>query len=424
MRAQDPSCRGGCLLPRIELGRKWPRGNAMQLQPLPSLLAALVVLLVGTLLNRRIGPLARYNIPDPVTGGLLFALLASVVLVSSGFRLNIDQTIKPVLLLLFFAGVGMGADLRLLKRGGKALAMFLLVLFPYILVQNAVGIAGTWLLDLHPIFGLVSGSITLVGGHGTGAAYAERFADINNLQSVMDLSMTVATVGLVLGGIIAGPVAQHLIARYGLRSEAAQVAAAEGDRVEAGEITTVGVIGALAGMLLAVLVGNWLADKFAGGSITIPAFLWCMLLGVAIRNLGPFLRLRFDDRASELMSGVCLSLFLVMTMMALNLVEVVLAAGPLLLILLLQVVFIVLFAVFVCFRFMGKDYEAAVTSAAFIGFCMGSTATAMANMQAITARYGPAPQSYLIVPLAGAFFVDLMNAFLLTLILALPFMGG
>jgi len=396
----------------------------MRLDPLLSLLAALLVLLVGTLLNRRISLLARYNIPDPITGGLLFAAVASAIAAGSGWKLTIDQTLKPLLLLLFFAGVGMGADLRQLGRGGRALAIFLVVLFPYILVQNAVGIAGAWGLDLHPIFGLVAGSITLVGGHGTGAAYAERFADVHNLQSIMDLSMTVATLGLIIGGIIAGPVAQYLIAREGLRSEAAQDAVAEGDRVEPGRITTVGVVGALAGMLAAVLAGQWLAARFSGGALTIPAFLWCMLLGVAIRNLGPFVGLRFDDRASDLIAGVCLSLFLVMTMMALDLVEVALAAGPLLLILALQVVFIVLFAVFVCFRFMGRDYEAAVTCAAFIGFSMGSTATAMANMQAITARYGPAPQSYLIVPLAGAFFIDLMNAFLLTLTLALPFVGG
>lgn len=396
----------------------------MRLDTLSSLLLALLVLLIGTLLNRRVGLLARYNIPDPVTGGLLFAAIASIVFATGAVRLDIDQSLKPLLLLLFFAGVGMGADLRQLGRGGRALALFLLVLFPYILLQNIVGIAGALALDLHPIFGLVTGSITLVGGHGTGAAYAERFADINNLQSVMDLSMTVATLGLIIGGIIAGPVAQYLINKHDLRSEAAQDAAAEGDRVETGQVTTVGVVSAMAGMIAAVLAGQWLAARFSGGAVTIPAFLWCMLLGVAIRNIGPFLRLRFDDRASDLLSGVCLSLFLVMTMMALNLVEVALAAGPLLLILLLQVVFIALFAVFVCFRFMGRDYEAAVTSAAFIGFCMGSTATAMANMQAITARYGPAPQSYLIVPLAGAFFVDLMNAFLLTLALAIPFVGG
>lgn len=396
----------------------------MRLDPLLSLLAALLVLLVGTLLNRRIHFLARYNIPDPITGGLLFAAVASVVAAAGDWRLEIDQTLKPTLLLLFFAGVGMGADLRMLGRGGKALVIFLVVLFPYILVQNAVGIASAMALDLHPIFGLVTGSITLVGGHGTGAAYAERFADVNNLQSVMDLSMTVATMGLIIGGIIAGPVAQFLISRYDLRSEAAQDAVAEGDRQEPDHVTTVGAVGALAGMLAAVVAGRWLAGQFSGGAITVPAFLWCMLLGVLIRNVGPFVRLKFDDRGSELIASICLSLFLVMTMMALDLVEVALSAGPLLLILLLQVVFIALYAVLVCFRFMGRDYEAAVTSAAFIGFSMGSTATAMANMQAITARYGPAPQAFLIVPLAGAFFIDLMNAFLLTLTLALPFVGG
>jgi ESS family glutamate:Na+ symporter len=191
-----------------------------------------------------------------------------------------------------------------------------------------------------------------------------------------------------------------------------------------GPVTTVGVMLALAGIFAAVLAGRWLAERFAGGSITIPAFLWCMMTGVAIRNLVPFFGIRSDDRAADLIASVCLSLFLVMTMMALDLVEVALSAGPFLVIIVAQVVFIVLYTVAVCFRLMGRDYEAAVTSAAFIGFNMGSTATAMANMQAITARHGPAPRSYLIVPLAGAFFVDLMNAFLLTVLLALPFIGG
>jgi len=395
----------------------------MTLDPLISLLVAVVVLLIGTAVNRRVGLLSKYNIPDPITGGLLFAAVASVAWAMTDFRVAFDQTLKPVLLLMFFAGVGMCADLSKLKQGGKALVIFLLVLLPFIILQNAVGISVAKLLDLHPIFGLVGGSITLVGGHGTGAAYAERFAEVNNLQTVMELSMTVATLGLIIGGIIAGPVAEYLIKRSNLRSQA--VAGATADRAEeAVPISTVGTIGALAGILAAVVAGRWLAAKFSGGTITIPAFLWCMLLGVAIRNLVPFTGVRMDDRASDLISGVCLGLFLVMTMMALNLIEVALSAGPFLVILAAQVVAIVLYAIFVCFRFMGRDYEAAVTSAAFIGFNMGSTATAMANMQAITNKYGPAPQSYLIVPLSGAFFIDIMNAFLLTAALALPFVGG
>jgi ESS family glutamate:Na+ symporter len=395
----------------------------MTLDPLVSLLVAVTVLLIGTLVNRRVGILSKYNIPDPITGGLIFATLASAAWAATGFEVTIDQTVKPVLLLMFFAGVGLCADLRMLKQGGKALAVFLAILLPYIVVQNAVGVSVAKALDLHPIFGLVGGSITLVGGHGTGAAYAERFAEVNNLQAVMELSMTVATLGLILGGIIAGPVAQYLINRHNLRSQASGEAAI--NKVEAAvPLSTVGMIGALAGIFAAVVAGRWLATKFSGGAITIPAFLWCMILGVAIRNLVPFTGVRLDDRASDLISGVCLSLFLVMTMMALNLVEVALAAGPFLAIIAVQVAAIALYAVFVCFRFMGRGYEAAVTSAAFIGFNMGSTATAMANMQAITNKFGPAPQSYLIVPLAGAFFIDIMNAFLLTALLALPFIGG
>jgi ESS family glutamate:Na+ symporter len=396
----------------------------VSLDPVGSLLAAVVVLLIGTLINRRVAFLSKYNIPDPITGGLLFAVCASVILAASGFKLGVDQTIKPLLLLMFFAGVGMCADLRMLKQGGKALAIFLLVLFPYILVQNSVGVSVAMALDLHPIFGLVGGSITLVGGHGTGAAYAERFSEVNNLQSVMELSMTAATIGLIVGGIIAGPVAQYLIGKYKVRTGAAADARSTGQAEAVMPITTVGVIGSLAGIFAAVVAGKWLAAHVPTGGLTIPSFLWCMIAGVAIRNLVPFTGIRCDDRASDLISGVCLSLFLVMTMMALDLVEVALSAGPLLLMIAAQVVFIALYAVYVCFRFMGRDYEAAVTSAAFIGFSMGSTATAMANMQAITGKYGPAPKSYLIVPLAGAFFIDLMNAAVLTVMLALPFMGG
>jgi ESS family glutamate:Na+ symporter len=247
---------------------------------------------------------------------------------------------------------------------------------------------------------------------------------VNNLQAVMELSMTVATIGLIVGGIIAGPVAEYLINRFELRAQNAPGTASAAGSDAAAPITAIGMIGALTGVLAAVLAGQWLGERLSGGAITIPSFLWCMMIGVAVRNLVPFAGLRVEDGASDLIASVCLSLFLVMTMMALDLIQVVLSAGPFLVIIAAQVVFVALYAVFVCFRVMGRDYEAAVTSAAFIGFNMGSTATAMANMQAITAKYGPAPRSYMIVPLAGAFFIDLMNATILTLVLSLPFVGG
>lgn len=397
--------------------------GTLTLNPLQSLLAAIGCLLLGAAVNRKVGFLSKYNIPDPVTGGLLFAAIASTAAAFGVGQVSLNATIKPTLLLMFFSGVGMTADLRLLKQGGKALAIFLVVLFPFVVLQNVTGVAIASTLGLHPIYGVVAGSITLVGGHGTGAAYAERFAEVNNLQSVMELSMTSATIGLIMGGIVAGPVAQYLINRHKLRSQASAQAEAR-EEARAHPITSLGFVGALGGIFTALIAGQWLSDHVQGLPITLPTFLWCMMLGVAIRNLLPFVGLHFDDRASELISGVSLALFLVMTMMALNLIEVALTAGPLLVILVAQAVVISLYAAFVCFRFMGRDYEAAVTSAAFIGFNLGSTATAIANMQAITAKYGPAPTSFLIVPLAGAFFVDLMNAVILTGFLSLSMMGG
>jgi ESS family glutamate:Na+ symporter len=390
----------------------------MALDPLQSLLLAIACLIVGGVVNQRIGILAQYNIPAPVTGGLLFAVCMSVTATFGVEGPGINIALSPVLLLMFFSAVGLCADLRKLARGGGALLRFILVLFPFIVLQDLCGIALARLLDMHPSFGLVAGSIALVGGHGTGAAYAERFAEVNNLQSIMELSMTMATIGLILGGIVAGPVVQWLIVRYRLNA-GAQAVGSEPSGAAGGAISTNAMILTLASVLLAVVAGDYAGDVLKSQPLTVPAFLWCMLIGVGLRNLAPYLGIAFDDRALELVAGVCLALFLVMTMMTLDLVEVALSAGPLLLIVVVQVALVVLFAMLVAWRALGRDYEAAVSVAAFVGFSMGSSATAIANMQAITARYGPAPTPYLVVPLVGAFFVDLMNALVITGFLSL-----
>ncbi|HEY2757156.1 MAG TPA: sodium/glutamate symporter [Pseudolabrys sp.] len=399
--------------------------NPISLSTAASLLAASLVLLVGALMTRKIGFLARYSIPSPIVGGLVFAVLVTSLGLTTCVRLSLATTAKPYLLLLFFASIGLTADMRLLAKGGARLLRFLLVLAPFLFVQDVLGIAVAYGLDLHPLMGLVGGTITLIGGHGTGAAYAQRFAEVNNIQAVMEFTMTSATLGLVIGGIIGGPVAGRLIDKYKLA--AATSPSADGG-VVGGPVTTpvtsIALIGSFAAALIALITGQALGALFEGAVITLPSFLWCLIIGLIIRNGLPFLGVRLQDSASDLIGSVSLSLFLAWTMMTLDLVSVAKIGGSLLIILAVQTVLVAVWATFVCFRVVGKDYEAAVVSAAFCGFAMGATATAIANMQALTQRYGPAPQAFIIVPIVGAFLIDLMNAIVLTIFLSLGFMGG
>lgn len=392
-----------------------------------SFFACCLVLVLGRLLTSKVRFLAKYSIPDPIVGGLLFALAAYAVSEIAGVGLALETSSKSILLLLFFCCIGLTANLRLLAVGGPRLIAFLLVLAPFVLLQNVVGLGMAWLLDLHPLMGLVGGSITLVGGHGTGAAYAARFADVNNIQNIMALAMTSATMGLVLGGIIGGPVAEWLIKRHQLTSgnaAAPGMGAPTANQPPADPVDTGAIIVSLAAAFGSLVAGVWLASLVEGAPVSLPNFLWCLLVGIIIRNAGPTVGVRLNDKATDIIGALSLSLFLGFTMMTLDIGSVVQLAGPLAVILLAQVVFVVIYVIVVVFRALKKDYEAAVMSAAFCGFSMGATATAIANMQALTDRHGPAPQAFIVVPVTGAFLVDIMNVVILTTLISLPFVGG
>lgn len=402
--------------------------SLVSLAALPSLLAACLVLLLGTYLGQRIALLARYSIPSPIIGGVLFAIVAAGLLRASGYGIAMANAAKSDLLLLFFACLGLTSDLRQLLRGGPRLLRFVAALIPFLLVQDALGVLVARLLGLHPFLGLVAGSITLVGGHGTGAAYVAKFGEASAIPGIMALTMTSATLGLVFGGVIGGPVAERLIHRFAL----APIARQPGDAPVDGSVimgpaetpvTTTPLISALTAALVAVLAGQWLGGLLADAPVTVPDFLLCLLIGLLLRNVGEQIGLRLHGASSELIGSVCLSLFLAWTMMALDLGTVFRMAGPLVIILLAQVLLVALWASLVTFRVAGRDYEAAVLSAAFCGFAMGATATAIANMQALARRHGPAPQAFLIVPIVGAFFIDIINAVVLTVFLSLEMMG-
>ena len=397
----------------------------VQLDLLFTILAAFVVLAAGQVLVARVGVLQRFSIPAPVVGGVLVAILLALADGVFGVRVSFDMALRDNLLLMFFTTVGLSADARMLVRGGPKLLVFLAVCMAFIVIQNIVGIGAALALDLHPVVGLLGGSITLTGGHGTGAAYGARFADSMNLVGAMELTMACATAGLVLGSVLGGPLAQYLVRRYQLSPPAAPggAAATETER-EADPITTHTVLNTLFAILASLAIGRWLADLMQGTGIILPDFLFCLLLGVVIRNASTvFPGARVSGATVDLLGGVSLSLFLVMALMGMRLVDLVSLAGPLLIILSLQAILMAAYATFVTFRVMGRDYDAAVLAAGHVGFGLSSTAAALAVMKAVTERNGPSPLAFVIVPMVGAFFLDIANALVIQGYLALPFFG-
>jgi len=399
-------------------------GTLISFDAITSLLAACVVLLIGNVLTCRVSLLTRYSIPSPIVGGLLFAIVAATLVNLTGRRIELATAARSDLLLLFFASLGLSSDLRLLVRGGPRLLRFLLALIPFLFAQDALGLLLAKTLGLHPFLGLIAGSITLAGGHGTGAAYVGKFGEATGIEGVMALAMTSATLGLVLGAVIGGPVAERLIVRFQLATPPV-VGADGGVILGPGQqtVTTTSVVEVLTAALLAVLIGQFAGLLLADAPVTVPDFLVCLLAGLVLRNGGALFRLRLHDASCDLIGSVALSLFLAWTMMTLDLAGMLRAAGPLLIILAAQMALVALWAHFVTFRIVGRDYESAIMSAAFCGFAMGATATAIANMQALARRHGPAPQAFLIVPIVGAFFIDIVNAIVLTVFLSLAVMG-
>jgi ESS family glutamate:Na+ symporter len=386
--------------------------------------AAIAVLYAGSAVQARVGFLRDNNIPVPVVGGLLFAVLTTVCFLGFDLRVSFDMALKEPFMLAFFTTIGLGADARLLQSGGPRLLLFAGVCLLYLVLQDAIGVVAALSMDLHPLVGLLSSSITLSGGHGTGAAYAERFADVQNIAGTMELAMACATFGLVLGGIIGGPVAGRLIRSKGLEctsgGEAASAAEAAPDH---GPINGDTLLKALFVVLICLAGGRLLAEWLGGGAFTLPSFIWSLLIGVLFRNSEHFFpRLALHRPTVDLIGALSLSLFLAMALMSLRLWELLSLAGPLLVMLLLQVTGMALYATLVTFRVMGSDYDSAVIAGGHCGFGLGATPTAVANMEALTQRYGPSPQAFIIVPLMGAFFIDFINALVIQGYLALPFL--
>ncbi|MET3050839.1 sodium/glutamate symporter [Pseudomonas alkylphenolica] len=389
-----------------------------------TLVAASLVLLLGRGLVTRVSFLRTYNIPEPVAGGLLVALLL-LGLRAMELQVQFDTSLQTPLMLAFFATIGLSADIASLKKGGRIVGIFLLAVTGLLLVQNAMGIALAKTLGLDPLMGLLSGSISLSGGHGTGAAWGATFSEKYGLASASELALAAATFGLVLGGLIGGPVARLLIKRVqtpGMEHEMPRAPKGFEQPNKERLITPFTMIETLALIAVSLMAGTLLNSLLHGSAFELPTFVCVLFVGVLVRNglslLGVY---QVFEREVSVLGNVSLSLFLAIALMSLKLWDLAALALPFFILLAAQTLVMALFAIFVTFRIMGSNYDAAVLAAGHCGFGLGATPTAIANMQAVTQRFGPSQIAFLAVPMVGAFFIDIINVIVIKLYLALPF---
>ena len=387
-----------------------------------TLIAATIVLLFGKFLVQKIKFLQDFNIPEPVAGGLVAAVLITVLHSFTGFSLKFEKPLQDAFMLIFFSSIGLSADFSRLKAGGLPLVIFTAIVGAFIFVQNVVGVGLAKVLDIHPAIGLITGSITLTGGHGTAGAWGPDFESKFGLTGATGLGMASATFGLVFGGLIGGPVARRLINKMGRKPI---VKTAKSDDNDATDdifeqaqrtrlITADSAVETLA-MFAACLAFAEIVDGYDKAFFDLPKFVWCLFAGVVIRNvLTAAFKVNMFDRAIDVFGNASLSLFLSMALLNLKLWELTGLAGPVTIILAVQTVVMILYATFVTYVFMGRDYDSAVLAAGHCGFGLGATPTAVANMQSITQTFGPSHKAFLIVPMVGAFFVDLLNAAILS----------
>ncbi|MEN1973142.1 sodium/glutamate symporter [Luteimonas sp. MJ204] len=390
----------------------------LQLDAVQTLALAGIALFIGYALCRVIPVLGRYNLPPPVIGGLVFAIAAWIAHDRGTTLFVLDTGLQNPLMIAFFTTIGLNASLRLLKISGKQVMVFLALATVFAVAQNLLGMAVAMGFDLHPLFGVLAGSTTLTGGPATGLAFAPLF-EAAGVEGAESIAVAAAMSGIVLGGLIGGPVITVLIRRFKLVSSRPQDHTSPEDLQAAGPPLTeaqreYGALKSIVVILVAMWLGSWVSDLISTTGITLPAYVGAMLVGAVIRNIDDATGwIGMSVPTTDLIGNVSLALFLSVALMNLKLWELAGLAMPLLVNLGLQVAMVAAFCL-VVFRMMGRDYDAAVMGGGFIGFMLGTTANAMAVMRTLVERYGAAPRAFLVAPLVGAFFIDFSNALIIT----------
>jgi len=386
----------------------------------------IVVLFVGKRLNETIGFLRTFSIPEPVTGGLLFSILITLVYLVSGVEIQFNLAARDVLLVYFFTTIGINSSLKDLLSGGKPLVILLTITIAYMIIQNLTGIFIASLYGLPAPVGVVGGSVSLIGGHGTAIAWAPKIAENYGVSNAMEMGIASATFGLILASIMGGPIARFLITRHNLTpASTEELDVGVPNEKEDKGIGHLDFLDAILAIHISVIFGALLNKGLESIGLQLPLFVTCLFAGILITNLIPKNFPRFSGTewpsrkpAIALIADISLGTFLAMSLMSMQLWTLVDLAGPLFTILGAQFVIAVGVTLFVVFPLMGRSYDAAVVSAGFGGISLGSTPTAMANMSAVTKRYGASHLAFVIVPLVCAFFIDLANALLIPFFLS------
>ena len=377
---------------------------------------ATAILWLGMFLRKRIFFLSKYNIPAPVIGGVIFALASWAF--KDSFSFNFDMVVKDPLMITFFTSIGLAASFKMLKQGGPQVFIFLIVASVLVLLQNVIAVALSYATGIHPLLGMLAGSITMSGGHGTGAVYAALFEKQYGLAGGMELAKAAATFGLVMGSILGGPVARRLIERNRLSKShlnpdemTYETVDETLDPASDGPVSASVLMTTLMQITIAMSVGAFIYEELVKVGIQLPTYLCALFVGIFIRNLSDMSGLyKVHLRLADTIGAVALSLFLALSLMSLKLWQLADLAGPMALILLGETLLMGFYAYFVTFNVMRRDYTAAVISGGHCGFGLGATPNAIANMDAITSNYGPAPRAFFVVSIVGAFFIDIVNA--------------
>jgi len=396
----------------------------MELDSRQTIIVAILVLFLGKYLNKKIGFFRKYNIPEPVTGGLVASLFFAVLFLLFNLDIQFSTHYRDILLIVFFTAIGLSTKVKSIIKGGKVLLILTIFAIAYIFLQNYIAISLAGLFNLNPAIGILAGSAALQGGHGNIVSWVPVINEQFGISNTMETGMIMATFGLIIGGVIGGPVANFLIKKHKLKPESEDtkitIGRKHGQNISIDYNSMLIVIIMLA---LSIGLGIYMHDFLDYVNFTLPMFATCMLGGLILANLVPLLIPKLSCPANSptlaITSDLSLGLFLAMAMMSLKFWEIGEESLFIVVNIIIQTISIVLFTVFIIFRVLGKNYASAVISAGYIGSSMGATPTAMANMAAVTKEHGPSVIAFAVIPILGAFIIQVSNAFVINIILML-----